>query len=223
MIVKVCGMRDAENIRAVARLGVDMLGFICYPASSRYVPEIPSRGDVFPGVVSDGGQAFPHFTGVFVDETPERMVRLASGRLDCIQLHGQETPAMVERLRRQLTSAGMPGVTVMKALSIRDATDVDRWRDYAGLADMFLFDTKCAEHGGSGCQFDWNLLSAYDGAIPFLLSGGIGPEDAGRIARFRHPALAGIDLNSRFETAPAVKDVILLEKFLQTLKTYEQN
>ena len=82
MIVKVCGMRDAENIRAVARLGVDMLGFICYPASSRYVPEIPSRGDVFPGVVSDGGQAFPHFTGVFVDETPERMVRLASGRLD---------------------------------------------------------------------------------------------------------------------------------------------
>ena len=117
----------------------------------------------------------------------------------------------------------MSGVTVMKALSIRDAADVNRWRDYAGLADMFLFDTKCMEHGGSGRQFDWELLSAYDGTVPFLLSGGIGPEDAARIVRFRPPALAGVDLNSRFETAPAVKDVILLEKFLQTLKAYEQN
>ena len=216
-------MRNAENIRAIAALGVDMLGFICYPPSSRYVPEIPSREDLFPGSASGETPVLPRFTGVFVDETPERMVRLAAGRLDVIQLHGQETPAQVERLRRQLAIAGLSHVAVIKALSIRDAADLGRCRDFAGLVDLFLFDTPCAQRGGSGRQFDWNLLSAYDGTIPFLLSGGIGPEDAGRIARFRHPAMAGIDLNSRFETAPALKDPVLLKTFLQTLKAYEQD
>ena len=220
MIIKVCGMRDVENIRALAALGIDMLGFICYPASSRYVPEIPHREDLFPGSVSGGK---PRLVGVFVDETPERIVRLAAGRLDCIQLHGHETPMVAETLRKQLTAAGLSGITIIKALSVSGAEDLCRWRDYAGLADMFLFDTKCAGYGGSGRQFDWNVLAAYDGTVPFLLSGGIGPADAERIASFRHPALAGIDLNSRFETAPAVKDILLLEKFIQTLKAYEQD
>ena len=88
---------------------------------------------------------------------------------------------------------------------------------------MLLFDTKCKTVGGSGEQFDWSVLEAYDGNIPFLLSGGIGPEDTERVLKYSHPQFAGIDLNSRFEISPAVKDVEKLKTFIQTIRQHEQN
>ena len=93
-----------------------------------------------------------------------------------------------------------------------------KYKEYVGAVDYFLFDTKCKTVGGSGQQFDWQVLDEYDGDVPFLLSGGIGPEDVSRVRSFRHPKCVGIDLNSRFETEPGVKDVEKLRKFLNEIK-----
>ncbi len=93
-----------------------------------------------------------------------------------------------------------------------------RWREYEGHADMLLFDTKCASVGGSGRKFDWSVLDAYDGDMPFLLSGGIGPDDADEVLAFRHPQCIGIDLNSKFEVSPAVKDVDKLKNFIEKIR-----
>ena len=96
--------------------------------------------------------------------------------------------------------------------------DIATYKAYEGMVDYFLFDTKAQLPGGSGQQFDWSILSAYDGNTPFLLSGGIGPDDAERIRVFHHPQCIGIDLNSRFELSPGLKDVRKLKTFLETIK-----
>lgn len=197
-IVKVCGMRDPDNIRAVEALGIDWMGFIFWPRSSRYVDTLPAY---LPTQCKR--------VGVFVDSPVEDVVRhIETYRLDLIQLHGHETPEYLRQLR---------GCKIIKALSINSPNDVERYKYYEGLADYFLFDTRCATVGGSGTQFDWSLLSAYCGQTPFLLSGGIGPEDAEQVRTFRHPHLAGIDLNSRFESAPAHKDIQKLKQFLHEI------
>ena len=96
--------------------------------------------------------------------------------------------------------------------------DIQKYKEYVGAVDYFLFDTKCKTVGGSGQQFDWQVLDEYDGDVPFLLSGGIGPEDASRILSFHHPRSVGIDLNSRFEIEPGLKDVEKLKEFLLKVK-----
>jgi len=204
MIVKVCGMREADNIRAVEQLGIDYMGFIFWPGSSRYVPTPPAylpthckRVGVF--VNSDINDILEHCTAY---------------QLDAIQLHGSECPDDIRKLRTILSDKK---VTLIKAISVSSPQDIDTYRDYSAVVDFFLFDTKCTTVGGSGRQFDWTVLANYDGDKPFLLSGGIGPEDASRIHDFRHPRLAGIDLNSRFESVPALKDITKLKLFLQAL------
>ena len=107
---------------------------------------------------------------------------------------------------------------MFKAISIASAEDFGKCSQYEGVVDMFVFDTKCAGHGGSGRQFDWSVLDSYKGNTPFLLSGGIGEDDAQRILSISHPLMAGVDLNSRFETEPAVKDVERLSHFIAQLK-----
>lgn len=129
-----------------------------------------------------------------------------------------ETPAMLEKLRRGLVADNAMGVKIIKALSVSAVADVARYKDYEGLADIFLFDTRCSTVGGSGRQFDWDLLTAYDGGTPFLLSGGIGPGDVQRVRQFSHPMLAGIDLNSRFETEPGRKAPVLLRDFISKVR-----
>jgi phosphoribosylanthranilate isomerase len=108
-------------------------------------------------------------------------------------------------------------VKVIKAISVSSRDDIAAYKDYADCVDYFLFDTKCPSVGGSGQQFDWSVLDAYDGEVPFLLSGGIGPDDAERVSNFHHPKCIGIDLNSKFETEPAMKDVAAIGKFLNEL------
>ncbi|MBQ8047231.1 MAG: phosphoribosylanthranilate isomerase [Prevotella sp.] len=238
MIIKVCGMRDADNIRAVEALGVDMLGFIFYPDSPRYVPMISSKAGIIPdysnlsspsSLYHQGDKRMekrPAKVGVFVDDMPQNIVtRVYNYDLDYVQLHGEESPVMIENLRRTLDPDIHPGIKIMKALSISSEEDLQKAQMYEGLVDMLLFDTKCMTKGGSGKQFDWSILDAYEGPMPFLLSGGIGPEDVERIKAFRHPYFAGIDLNSRFETEPGRKDIGLLDTFVRQLtdEQHEQN
>ena len=205
MLVKVCGMREPENIEQVAQLGVDMMGFIFYPKSPRYVSHAVARSDADRKVCR---------VGVFVNDfIPDMLDKIYSFSLDAVQLHGGESREVCEQLREANGE-----IKIIKAISVSNAGDIQKYKEYVGAVDYFLFDTKCKTVGGSGQQFDWQVLDEYDGDVPFLLSGGIGPEDASRIRSFHHPKCVGIDLNSRFEIEPGVKDVEKLRKFLLKVK-----
>ena len=218
-IVKVCGLRDSENIRQVAALDVDWIGMIFWEKSPRNVTMIPSHAGIIPDRASLSPLATnnsPLKVGVFVDEMAQNIItRVVNFQLDLIQLHGHETPTLIRNLRRTL--ADIRPVKVIKAISVSSRDDIAAYKDYADCVDYFLFDTKCPSVGGSGQQFDWSVLDAYDGEVPFLLSGGIGPDDAERVRNFHHPKCIGIDLNSKFETEPAMKDVAAIGKFLNEL------
>ena len=202
MIIKVCGMRDAENIRAAEALGNDWMGFICWPKSSRNVEARPAY---LPKCVR---------VGVFVDAELDyirEMIALLG--LNRIQLHGKETP---EQCREIAQATHLP---ITKAVSVLTREDILRAEAYEGIADYILFDTKCKCVGGSGEHFDWDILQHYHGRLPFLLAGGIGPGDEQRVLSFHHPRFAGIDLNSRFELSPAMKDIDKLEKFIKSIRS----
>lgn len=217
--IKVCGMREPENIRALNALDVDMMGLIFYPKSPRYVRSIPVSAGIVPDRAASLLRPRAKLVGVFVNEMPQTVVTHAYNyRLDYIQLHGNETPTYIDNLKRTLIPDILPDVKIIKAISIREADDVKRWRQYEGHIDLLLFDTKCKTVGGSGEQFDWSVLSTYDGDIPFLLSGGIGPQDAESIKQFKHPMFAGIDVNSKFEDAPAHKDINKLQNFISSIR-----
>lgn len=200
-LIKVCGMTDAENIRKVEELGVNMIGFIFYPKSPRCLcskPEyLPSRAKR---------------VGVFVNESRENVQMYADRfSLDYIQLHGNESPEYCRSLQNC-------GLHLIKAFPVCTFRDLYPLSCYDGLCDYFLFDTKTPDYGGSGTAFNWNILHRYNGTTPFLLSGGIGPESVSALKAFQHPYFAGIDLNSRFETAPGIKDTARLETFLRAWK-----
>jgi phosphoribosylanthranilate isomerase len=209
LIIKVCGMREASNIRDIEALGIDWLGLIFWPKSSRYVSERP---DYLPRNAKR--------VGVFVDEAPEKIVNISRRYgLDYIQLHGHESTSDINRLRQIIANQDVSTIPpqLIKAFSIATANDLEQTKAYEGHVDYFLFDTKGTSVGGNGVQFDWEVLTAYQGSTPFLLSGGIGPEDAERIRAFHHPRCIGIDLNSRFEIAPGLKDSHRLKTFLEQL------
>lgn len=202
-LTKVCGMREAENIREVEALGIDMMGFIFWKPSSRYVDKCPTY---LPTQCKR--------VGVFVDEEPQQILQTAETfRLDFIQLHGHESPQFI----RQLLGMCGDAYSIIKAFTIADSADFDNTTAYEGLAKYFLFDTKAQLAGGNGMKFDWSLLSAYQGQTPFLLSGGIGPNDAALLKAFTHPQCIGIDLNSRFEVAPGLKDINKIRTFIKTI------
>lgn len=219
-------MREPENIRAVEELGVDMIGFIFVPQSKRYVRMISSNAGIIPDYAGEGqndtsaaDNKTPLRVGVFVDDMPQNIItRIYNYHLDYVQLHGDESAVMIDNLRRSVDPDIHKGLKIIKAISVASENDVKRWREYEGHADMLLFDTKGDEAGGNGRHFDWSLLDAYDGNIPFLLSGGIDINDAVEIRKIKHPMFAGVDINSRFETEPAVKDVDKIRKFIRLLK-----
>lgn len=199
MMTKVCGMRDAQNIRDVEALGVDWIGMIFWPKSKRYVAEVPSY---LPEHLKK--------VGVFVDSTLDDILQhISDYQLDIIQLHGQESPDFAKALKPH---------TIIKAFNIEKADDLLQTEKYKGIADYFLFDTKGKMVGGNGQKFDWSVLTAYQGKTPFLLSGGIGPEDAESVRSFHHPRCIGIDLNSRFESEPGFKDINQLKTFINKLR-----
>ena len=211
-------MRDADNIRDISALGVDMIGLIFYPPSPRYVQQFSSGAGIIPDYAPDMGKT-PLRVGVFVDDMPQNIVtRVYNYKLDYIQLHGNEPRDTLENLRATIDPDIKPKIKIIKAISVSSAEDIKKYKEYVGAADLFLFDTKCKTVGGSGEQFDWQVLQQYDGETPFLLSGGIGPEDVERLKAFQHPKCIGIDLNSKFEIEPALKDVEKLRKFLLKVK-----
>lgn len=211
-------MRDADNIRDISALGVDMIGLIFYPPSPRYVQQFSSGAGIIPDYAPDMGKT-PLRVGVYVDDMPQNIVtRVYNYKLDYIQLHGNEPRETLENLRATIDPDIKPKIKIIKAISVSSAEDIKKYKEYVGAADLFLFDTKCKTVGGSGELFDWQVLQAYDGDVPFLLSGGIGPDDAERIQNFHHPKCIGIDLNSKFEIEPALKDVEKLKQFLVKVK-----
>lgn len=211
-------MRDADNIRDISALGVDMIGLIFYPPSPRYVQQFSSGAGIIPDYAPDMGKT-PLRVGVFVDDMPQNIVtRVYNYKLDYIQLHGNEPRETLENLRATIDPDIKPKIKIIKAISVSSAEDIKKYKEYVGAADLFLFDTKCKTVGGSGELFDWQVLQAYDGDVPFLLSGGIGPDDVERIKNFHHPKCIGIDLNSKFEIEPALKDVEKLKQFLVKVK-----
>lgn len=201
MIIKVCGLREPENLRAVEDCGADWTGLISYPRSPRHVP----ADALLP-------PARTLRWGVFVNAPLPDIVRCAAAwGLRGVQLHGQESPALCRALRRR-------GLWVMKALGVRCAADLERAAAYAGSCHYLLFDTPCPGYGGSGRAFSWQLLRHYRGPLPFLLSGGIGPHSLPALAALRHPLWAGIDVNSRFEYRPGLKNTALLGPFIAAVR-----
>ena len=190
-------MRDANNLKALNTLGVDWVGFIFYPKSKRFVQE----------AIETSLKSGQKWVGVFVDETLQGVRdHVFRFNLDMVQLHGDESPEYCRQLK-------IPGLQVIKAFSVDRNFDFSSCNDYTGTVDYFLFDTKGTLPGGNGIPYDWGLLENYLGDVPFMLSGGIGPEFVEQIKAFDHPCWMGIDLNSRFEILPAVKDIDLLTKF----------
>ena len=215
-------MRDAENIRALEEQAKpDLMGFICWEHSPRYVNEVPTYLPKCRRV------------GVFVNPTLDYILeRSKAFGFNYIQLHGNESPDFCQEVRQQT------GLPVIKAFSIKNPTEgletSPLWGglvgSYEGLVDLFLFDTKGKSIGGNGEKFDWSVLESYHGITPFLLSGGIGPENVERLKEFfakrsRNltgdcPAASkciGIDINSRFELAPGIKDVASVARFMSSL------
>ncbi len=208
LLIKVCGMRNAENIRLVERLAPDWMGFICWSGSSRFVGDTP---DYMPDTCSRAG--------VFVNPSPEEIQDyVARLGLDTIQLHGKESPEFCKEIKALRRSKNGSPLQLIKAFSIAADGKFPATAAYEDCCDYFLFDTHCATVGGSGRTFDWDCLKQYRGKRPFLLSGGIGEEHAGALKRFSHPMWAGVDLNSRFEDSPAVKNVEKLRNFIHQLR-----
>lgn len=190
--LKVCGMRNVANIRAVAALGVDYMGFIFYGKSPRYVGEdLRLPADLPPGMQR---------VGVFVNADTDVMVSTAHRTgLQALQLHGQETAAQCQAIRDQ-------GIKVIKVFSVDDTFDFNLTRAYEGSADLFLFDTKGRNPGGNAQTFDWSLLQRYNQAVPFFLSGGLDSRSVQALVSLRGMNLYGLDVNSGVEVAPAEKD-----------------
>lgn len=203
MIIKVCGLRDVANIREVVDLGVDMIGLNFYKPSPRYVElDSDSIGALADVKVSK--------VGVFVNEEVEEVLKLTSMYgLDFVQLHGNESQSEVEQLSKH--------VDVIRVIGVETEEDLSNASENGG-EKYVLFDKKSPLFGGTGIKFDWELLNFYQGKVPFLLAGGIGPNDIASLQTIENKLFAGVDLNSKFEIEPANKDIDLLEAFIKQLK-----
>lgn len=197
-------MKDPQNIKELRCLDIDFMGMIFYDKSPRFAGNL-SEDDIS-GLIEPPKER----VGVFVNAEMNYILDMAKKyNLNLIQLHGNESPEFCNTLRET-----MP---VIKVFSIETEADIEHTKAYEGLCKYFLFDTKTPQHGGSGKKFDWRILDAYTGNTPFLLSGGISPEDGSAIKTIKHPKFCGVDLNSKFETEPGVKNIPLLEKFIKEL------
>ncbi|UOQ70297.1 phosphoribosylanthranilate isomerase [Hymenobacter cellulosilyticus] len=204
--IKVCGMREAANVAAVAALQPDFLGFIFYPKSKRYVAE------ALDAELLRQLPASCRKVGVFVDEAPAVVQQqVARYNLDLVQLHGHETPAQCAELQ----AAGIP---VIKAFAFDADFDFETLRPYAPYCAYFLFDTKGEQPGGNGTTFDWSLLQHYPLEVPYFLAGGLDEQHAEALAKLHLPGLYAVDLNSRFETEPGLKDDAKLARMFRGLR-----
>ena len=199
-------MRDATNVTEVVARQPDYLGFIFYPKSSRYVGE-----DWDSSIINQVPESIQR-VGVFVNENIGFILSNCNKYgIKTVQLHGNETPRFCSQLQRK-------GYTVFKAFQVDDTTQVEEIEAYKGNCDLFLYDTKSKGLGGSGQKFNWEKLNELNSAGPFLLSGGISHKDAKAIKALKLSNLKGVDINSKFELSPALKNLDMLDEFINELR-----
>lgn len=202
--IKICGMKYPENMEEIALLQPDYLGFIFYEKSPRYFENsIPNNDKSIKKV------------GVFVNASYEEIKeKVRQYQLDLVQLHGEETPELCHKIETEL-------VKVIKALSLDNKFNFNILELYKNSCSYFLFDTKGKQYGGNGVTFDWNILKNYSLEKPYFLSGGIGIENTEELKEFLQKEYAencyAIDLNSKFETEPGMKNPKKINDFINKL------
>ncbi|QQL50962.1 phosphoribosylanthranilate isomerase [Mucilaginibacter ginkgonis] len=204
MKIKVCGLKDPNNIKAIEALGPDFIGLIFYPRSPRYIDGLPSSVTkaISPAIVK---------TGVFVNDSFESINSLISEyELDAVQLHGVENPEFCAGLKKR--------VKVIKAFNIDEEFDFDDLDVYLPHVDYFLFDTRSNKPGGSGLTFDWSVLKNYTHNAPFFLSGGLSLDNLEAALKISHPQFYAVDLNSKFEISPGIKDAGKLKEAFNLIR-----
>lgn len=200
--IKVCGMKHQANIDEVSRLPIDYMGFIFYPKSARYVDK-PETASVEKPIEK---------VGVFVNETVETIQHIIDrAGLSIVQLHGSESMDMCATLHDK-------GIQVIKAFGIDEEFDWSILEGYLPVVDFFLFDTKSPQYGGTGQTFNWNKLKKYPFDKPYFLSGGLSLENIQQAATYEDERLIGLDLNSKFEIQPGVKNIDTLTQALKIIK-----
>jgi phosphoribosylanthranilate isomerase len=205
--VKVCGMTDPVNTEEIVRTGPDMIGFIFFPGSKRYVG-MDLDGSLFNNIPSGILKA-----GVFVGEQHSVIIDTVNlYGLDMVQLHGNESPDYCDYLKKN-------GLIIIKAFGISNSFNFMSLEKYINACDYFLFDSKTRSHGGSGHKFNWAKINEYAINKPFLLGGGIGPADVSLIKKLNHYYLYGVDLNSCFEINPGIKDIKKVKDFIDEIRS----
>lgn len=208
MKVKVCGLKYQSNIEQLMQLEIDYMGFIFYEKSSRFVNT---------NLGFDFIRTIPKYikkVGVFVNENSYSICdKVAHYDLDIVQLHGEESPEICAELKSH--------AKVMKVFQINEDFDFKQLEKYISTVDYFLFDTPTINYGGSGKVFNWLLLENYSYNIPFFLSGGISEEHIDKIKKLKIPQLIGIDINSKFEIEPGLKNKNKIKEFIDKLNNYD--
>lgn len=204
--LKVCGMRLAANIAAVAELQPDYLGFIFYEKSPRLISDVSAELIKYiPAEIKT--------VGVFVNEDIEKVKeKINTLQLKAVQLHGSESSEYCGTLK-----LSFPRIEVIKAFGIDEDFDFPALEAYLGSTDYFLFDTKTNAHGGSGKTFNWSVLDRYTYAKPYFLSGGIDLKHTIAIKSIKDDRLYALDINSCFETEPGVKDAEKIKEFIKEM------
>jgi phosphoribosylanthranilate isomerase len=210
MKIKVCGLRDTENLKEIAALGPDFVGFIFYDQSPRFVGD-----DLNEEVV----KALPRSirkVGVFVNASPDYILRsVKKYDFQYVQLHGNENPEYCRSLRNR-------GLSLIKAFRVDESFNFSMLNNYKAHCDFFLFDAKGDQPGGNGITFDWSILKRYDNEKPFFISGGIGLDNLDQLAALKGMKLYGVDVNSQVEISPGVKDVAKVKELITRLRPIEE-
>ncbi|MBK6634719.1 MAG: phosphoribosylanthranilate isomerase [Chitinophagaceae bacterium] len=208
MNTKVCGITQLKQLQQLDGLDIDFAGLIFYKDSPRYVGDKIAKEDL------KNSDFDLKKVGVFVNAGYDEIMQVVEDYgLDVVQLHGDESPDLCEELSED--------VEVIKAFKVKDSkVSIDEMvADYDEVCDYYLFDTASSDvEGGSGKQFDWKLLSKSKIEKPFFLSGGIGVDDVAKVKAFKHPDYYAVDINSKVEKEPGVKDMALVLQFRQGLK-----
>lgn len=201
MLVKVCGITEQHQLEELDNmLGIQFIGNIFYSSSKRFAKNsLPATKNA-------------KKVGVFVNETVTTIIDICrTNNIKIVQLHGNESPRFCELLSQHFK--------IIKAIAMDVSTDFETLKDYESVVEYFLLDTKTVDYGGSGQKFDWNMLTRYQLKTPFILSGGISFNDVEHLKNISHPAFSGIDINSRFEHTPGIKNIELIKEFIHELNS----
>lgn len=210
MKIKVCGLRDAENLKEIAALGPDFVGFIFYDQSPRFVGD-----DLNEDVVKSLPRSIRK-VGVFVNASPDYILRnVKKYDFQYVQLHGNETPDYCRSLRNR-------GISLIKAFRVDESFNFSMLNNYKAHCDFFLFDAKGDQPGGNGITFDWSILRRYDNEKPFFISGGIGLDNLDQLDQLKGMKLYGVDVNSQVEVSPGVKDVAKVKELIDRVRPVEE-